>query len=256
MIGVLNLGMFLLQPALIFYPDKTLVTTPADWGMAYEEVTMMTADKLQLHGWYLPHPTSRRVLLFLHGNAGNISQRRQSLQIFHNLGLSVLIIDYRGYGNSAGTPSEAGLYQDAQTAWDYLTQQRGFTPAQVVVFGRSLGAAVAAQLATRVQPAGLILESTFSNARAMASRLFPGIVRIIWLRYEFDTLARMQHIHCPLLVLHSPADDIIPYRFGQQIFAAANEPKMFYAMQGDHNSGFLESQPAYSQALREFLAKL
>ena len=255
-LALLGAWLYWQQPRMIFHPMRTLLATPTDWGLAYEDVELQTEDGVRLHGWYLPSSGARRVLLFLHGNAGNISHRRESLQIFHRLGLNVLIIDYRGYGLSGGSPSEAGLYLDAHAAWRHLTEVRGFAASDILLFGRSLGGAVAARLAAESEPGGLILESTFSSARDFAHRVMPLMSRLTVLRYEFDTASALQAVHCPLLVLHSPDDEIMPYELGRRTFEAANEPKRFQDMRGDHNSGFLLSQPGYERTLAEFLADL
>ncbi|MEJ2455133.1 MAG: alpha/beta hydrolase [Candidatus Thiodiazotropha sp.] len=245
--------LYWIQPGMIFYPYRTLQATPADWGLVYEDVTLRTEDSVNLHGWYLPYAGAQRVLLFLHGNAGNISHRRDSLAIFHRLRLNVLIIDYRGYGRSDGKPAEKGLYRDARAAWRHLTEERGFDAQDILLFGRSLGGAVAARLAAEAGPGGLILESTFSSARDFARRVLPLMSRLTRLRFEFNTAAALARVHCPLLVMHSPDDEIMPYELGRKVFAAANEPKQFWQMRGDHNSGFLLSQPGYEQALATFL---
>lgn len=250
---LLNLVMYRLQPGMIFLPDRQLVATPDSWGLDYESVAFAAADGTRLHGWYLPHPDSARVLLFFHGNAGNLSHRRDSLEIFHRLGLNILIIDYRGYGLSEGTPSERGLYQDAAAAWDFLTAVKHVDHGRILIFGRSLGGAVAAQLASRVKPAGLILESTLSSARDFAGLAFPLLSRLTLLRYDFPVADSLRRVSCPVLVLHSPDDEIMPYVLGEKVFQAARQPKTFYRLQGDHNSGFLRSQPGYEQALSAFI---
>ena len=171
---LINTWFYLLQPSMLFYPYQQLDAVPSDWGMAYENVEINTSDNVRLHGWYLPAKNATKVLLFFHGNGGNISHRGESLQIFHQLGLNVLIIDYRGYGLSDGELSEQGVYRDAMAAWQYLLQ-RGFKQSDIIIFGRSLGGAVATQLASNVKPAALILESSFSSIRDMASRVLPLI---------------------------------------------------------------------------------
>lgn len=253
---LLNGIFYLLQPQMVFYPTRTLDTTPRAFGMDYQDVSLTTQDGVRLHGWYLPHDGSQHVLLFFHGNAGNISHRGESLAIFHRLGLNILIIDYRGYGRSEGAPSEEGLYRDARAAWNYLVKQRGFKPKQIVVFGRSLGGAVAAHLSAEVTPGGLILESTFASSRDMAARLFPLLSRFIYLRYDFNSALRATERDCPLLMLHSSQDDVIPYASASRLFDGAREPKRFVDLQGDHNSGFLLSQPYYEQELKTFLTSM
>lgn len=245
--------LYLQQPAMIFFPYATLDATPADWGVDYEDVHFAAADGVALHGWYIPREGARQVVLFLHGNAGNISHRGESVAIFHDLGLDVFIIDYRGYGRSSGKPSEAGLYEDARGAWRYLTGTKGFAGRDIVIFGRSLGGVVAARLASEVAPGAVIIESAFSSARDVARAVFPVLSRVTVVRYEFDAAAYVRRVGAPVLVLHSREDEIMPFELGRRLFEAANEPKEFVELRGDHNAGFLLSQPGYGRALQRFL---
>lgn len=249
----LNAMMYIQQPAMIFYPSKKLQANPQQWGLQYQDIRLTTSDHKQLHGWFIPYPGAHRVVLFFHGNAGNISHRRDSIAIFHHLGLNVFIIDYRGYGQSEGKPGEAGLYRDADAAWNYLIQDRGFEKDNIILFGRSLGGAIATRLASEVHPAALILESTFTSARDMARSVFPVLSRLVLFRFRFNTGSRIRHIACPLLVLHSPDDEIIPFHLGEKIYQTAKPPKSFVSMKGDHNNGFLISQPDYEQAIKKFI---
>lgn len=258
---VLGLLVWLLQPKLLFRPFPEMVGDPSHWGMTYSDVQLTTDDGVRLHGWLLPAqpPFAERrrarlhTLLFLHGNAGNVSHRGASLQIFAALGLDVLIIDYRGYGQSEGKPSEIGLYRDADAAWRWLTETRGIAPADIVIFGRSLGGAVATALAARVQPGALIVESSFTDLTAMAKLHHPLLTRLVPLRYRFPSAEHLPQVRAPVLVLHSPDDGVVPYAHGRALYAAAREPKRFVDLVGGHNEGFLETQPHYQQALAEFL---
>lgn len=253
---VINISMFFQQSKILFYPAKELEGNPRDWGMSYIDVTLTTEDGLKLNAWYVPFADSKEVVLFFHGNAGNMSHRQASLQIFHDLGVNVLMLDYRGYGKSEGSPDESGLYMDAMTAWNYLVEQKKFKPKEIIIFGRSLGGAVATNLATRVNAAGLILESTFTSARDFASRVFPVISRIVFMRYSFNTNKLIKEVHTPVLVLHSTEDDIVPFELGERVFESANAPKQIFTLRGDHNSGFYLSQPKYGQALAAWLKTL
>ena len=253
LIGLLSGWLFLQQPAMVFYPYAELSQTPEAWDLEYEDVTLETADGEHLHGWYIPAQGSDKYLLFFHGNAGNISHRGDSVAIFHRLGLSVFIFDYRGYGQSEGKPNETGLYEDARGAWRYLVEKRGLSARNIVVFGRSLGSVVAANLASEVQPGALILESTFSSAKDMAKAIFPVLSHITVMRYEFNAVDSIKQVTSPLLVVHSPDDEIIPYYLGEKVYRAANEPKQLYKLRGDHNSGFILSQPEYEAVLGEFI---
>jgi hypothetical protein len=193
-------------------------------------------------------------LLFFHGNAGNISHRLDSIRIFADLGLDVFIFDYRGYGLSEGSPSEPGTYRDATAAWRWLTGERGLAPGQILLFGRSLGAAVALELATRVEPAGVILESAFTSVPDLGAAIYPWLPVRLLSRYRYDNLGRIASVRAPLLVVHSRGDEIVPFRQGQALFAAASEPKRFLELQGGHNDGFLASGVGYRRGLAEFLA--
>ena len=240
---------------MVFYPISQMDATPEDWGLEYEDIALQAADGARLHGWFVPRADSERVLLFFHGNAGNISHRGDSVAIFHQLGLNVFIIDYRGYGKSEGKPSEIGLYEDARSAWRYLTETKKYHKDNIVVFGRSLGGIVATNLASEYQPGALILESTFSSAKDMASEIFPLMSYFVPMRFEFNCVERVQHVSSPVLVLHSPDDEIIPYRLGEKVYQTANEPKSFVKLKGSHNTGFMSSQPDYQEAIKKFLIK-
>jgi fermentation-respiration switch protein FrsA (DUF1100 family) len=247
------------QSSLIYYPNlpgRELTATPLQLGLAYEDVSLVTADGVRLHGWFVPANPARGTLLFFHGNAGNISHRLDSIAIFNRLGLDVLIIDYRGYGQSDGEVSEAGTYRDAEAAWQYLTESRGIDPDRIVVFGRSLGASIAAWLASRHTPAALIVESGFSSVPSMAERLYPFLPVRLLATYHYDTRSYVSDLDCPLLVVHSPADEIIPYAEGRQVFEAAPGDKRFLEIRGGHNDGFLVSGAAYLDGMRTFIDRV
>lgn len=256
--------MYCTQSSLVHLPQvpgRALVATPERIGLAYEDVSFAAEDGTRLHGWYVPAANAERTLLFLHGNAGNISHRLASLRIFHDLGLNVFIIDYRGYGQSEGRPSEAGLHADALAALRYLEAERGVAGAEVIAFGRSLGGALAACLAAREPVAALILESTFISVPELASELYPWLPVRRLARLRYDALACLQSgpdqpeaARTPVLVVHSRDDDIVPFRHGQVLAAAAGADVL--ELQGDHNRGFLLSGARYTQGLAQFLADL
>ncbi len=245
--------LYLTQSRQIYFPLRELVTTPAAEGMPYRDVELATEDGVRLHGWFVSAERPRGVLLFLHGNAGNISHRLESIRIFRELGLSVFIIDYRGYGRSEGSPDEAGLHRDALAAWRYLREVENVPAERIVLFGRSLGAAVAAWLAAREQPGAVILESAFTSAADLAAELFPWLPVRLLLRFEYDTRAALAGVRAPVLIAHSRGDEIIPFAHARQLHAAAGEPKAMLEMRGGHNDGFLLSQPHYQDGLARFL---
>ena len=251
-LGVLSL-LYVFQEKMVFFPGKSIVYTPETIGLQYEDVYLLTDDDIKIHGWYVPHAGAKATVLFFHGNAGNISHRLDSLSIFHDLGLSVFIIDYRGYGRSGGRPSEHGTYRDAQAAWYYLVDERGLRPDEIIVFGRSLGGAVAAALAARVTPAAVILESTFTSVKELGKHYYPYLP-VSWIaRIRYPVDEHIASFNCPVLVIHSHQDDVVPFRHGQRLFENAREPKTFLPISGDHNTGFLLSGDVYVAGVKRFL---
>ena len=247
--------LFLFQHRLAYYPEvgREMYSTPRQHGMDYEALTLDTADGERLDAWFVPAPGAHGVVLFLHGNAGNLSHRMDSIAMFHRLGYAVLIFDYRGYGRSSGKPSEAGLHGDAETAWAYLTRARGIAPENIVLFGESLGGALAAHLAARQRPGALVLSSVFTSVPDLAADLYPWLPARWLARLRYETRAALALADCPVLVAHSPDDEIIPYRHGQELFAAAPEPKAFLALAGGHNEGFIFMREHWVELLADFL---
>ncbi len=250
----LSVLLYLFQPKFIYFPYTRLETTPSTIQLNYEDIYITTEDNINIHGWYIPHDKPRATLLFLHGNAGNISHRLDSLAIFHSLALSVLIIDYRGYGQSDGKPSEQGTYKDAIAAWNYLLEDKGLPGNDIIIFGRSLGAAVATWLATQYQPKALILESAFTSIQDMGKHYYPYLPVELLTRIKYLSIDRINKINCPVLFIHSPTDDIVPYKLGRQLFENANDPKIFLDIKGGHNDGFFISGKLYTNGLNNFLS--
>jgi len=256
-IGAIYLGLmlmlFLFQAHFIYFPSSIIAATPATVGLEYESVRLETADGVSIFGWYVPAANAEQTVLFFHGNGGNISHRLDSIALFHRLGLNLFIIDYRGYGQSEGQTDEHGTYLDAEAAWLYLVEQRQVKPENIVIFGRSLGGAVATWLAQRHTPGALILESTFTSVPDMGARQFPFLPVHLLARIRDNSIDRLPLVACPVLVVHSPEDEIIPYSHGQQLFQVAPEPKQFLELKGGHNEGFIISEPAYARGLQTFL---
>lgn len=255
----LVLYLYAFQERFIYFPDlpsRQVTATPADIGLAFEAVRLGTADGETLAGWYIPAPAARGTLLYLHGNGGNIGHRLDPIAVFHRLGLNILIIDYRGYGASTGKPGEEGTYLDALAAWDYLIQEKRHLPQRIVLFGESLGGSIAAWLAARQTPAGLVLYASFTSVPELAQALYPIFPASLLARYRYDTRAALASVRCPLLILHSPEDEIIPFSHGQALLAAAREPKQLVELRGGHNDALLLSREVYSQAVGAFLQKV
>jgi uncharacterized protein len=248
--AVWGLVLLLMQPKLLYRPVREVSLTPADAGLEYEQVTFESADGVRLTGWYVPAQNAPFTILICHGNGGNLAHLLDSLRLFHSLGLHCMAFDYRGYGGSGGRPTEAGTYLDAQAAYDWLTGPKGVPPEQIILFGRSLGGSIAAHLAGRAQAAGLVIESAFTSFPDVAAGFYPYLP-VRWfapLLFRYDTLACVKKVRCPVMVVHSRDDELVPFAFAQRLFEAAHEPKRFVEIAGGHNGGYLLAGDVYRQA--------
>lgn len=248
--------LYLFQASYVYFPElpsRRVENTPASAGLAFEALRLPTADGETLDGWYVPVPEARATLLYFHGNGGNIGQRVELIEMFHRLGLNVLIVDYRGYGNSTGKPSEAGTARDAEAAWRYLGETRRLPAGEIILYGESLGGAVAAQLAQHHTPRALVLYATFTSVPDMARELYPYLPTALLARYRYDTRAALTALRCPLLILHSREDEIVPYRHGEELLAAAPAPKRLIDLRGGHNDAPFVSRARFMEALAAFL---
>jgi uncharacterized protein len=255
----LSAFMWVRQENMLFLPGmptRQLVASPADIGLEYEALRIATDDGEELDAWFIPALRERGVLLFFHGNAGNISHRLDSLRIFNHLGLAVLILDYRGYGQSTGQPTEHGTYEDARAAWRHLVEERGIPAERIVVFGRSLGGAVATWLATEFEPRGLIVESTFRSVPDLAAEIYWFLPVRRLARIEFPVESLMSSVTAPVLVVHSREDEIIPFHHGEALHAAAGDGARILELRGGHNTGFLQSERQYVEGIGAFLDEL
>jgi uncharacterized protein len=251
----LLLFVYFRQKSIIFYPTSDILQTPHDIGLSFEDFTVKTGDGVAISGWYIPAPQERGVVLFCHGNAGNISHRLESIRIFHDLGLTVCIFDYKGYGKSEGSATEKGTYLDAEAIWDYITSVKRVSPEKMILFGRSLGSAVAAHLAITHRAGALIIESGFTSLPDLGKKFFFYLPVRLLSRYQYATIEKIGKINIPKLIIHSPADEIIPYMHGVALFERASEPKEFLRIAGGHNEGFLISGEAYIRGLNAFISK-
>jgi hypothetical protein len=247
--------MSVLDRFFVYHPDPW---NDQDWktrsGVPLEDVWFQSSDGTKLFGWYVEQAATSAVVLWCHGNAGNIINRLENLRELYRLGLSVFLFDYRGYGRSQGSPSEEGLYQDALGAYDYLTRTRLIRPERIVLFGRSLGAAVAAEVASHKPAAGLILESPFPSIEAVA-RFHYGGLPVHWLLgAEFRLIDRLPQLSLPKLIVHGDRDEVIPLELGRQVFEAAKPPKSFYVIKGaDHNNTYHVGGESYFHRFAEFV---
>lgn len=236
------------QESLVYFPDRTIRSTPADLGMAFEDVRLVAGDGVALSAWWIPSPRSRGALIFAHGNAGNMGDRVDKLRLFLGLGLSVMAFDYRGYGASEGSPSEEGTARDMDAAVAHVRETRGVPLERTIFYGESLGGAVAIAAAAKQSPGALVVESTFTSVRDLARRHYPLVPgRLV--RIGYDSRSRIATLACPKLILHGPRDSIVPFAMGEELFRAASEPKRFATLPGDHNSGGILESPEAFQAL-------
>jgi hypothetical protein len=247
-VGLLLL--YVMQPGMVFQPWAELVMTPDAVGLVFEDIRIPVADHESIHAWYFPAKQAEVTVLFCHGNAGNISHRLETAAFLVDQHCNALIFDYRGYGISDGTPSEENVYRDAAAAYAWLTTEKGVPAEQIVIMGRSLGGAVAVDLAARVNCRALILESTFSSAADMARELFPFLPVHLLLRFQFDSVSKIGKVSVPILMVHSPDDEIVPFAFGRKLFAAAPEPKSFVEISGGHNERDYLQDFGYQAAFR------
>lgn len=257
--GLLVLFVYYNQASLLFLPhipERNITRTPDHIHLKYEEIILHTRDQQRLLAWWVPHPQAAGTILFFHGNAGNIGHRLETLQTFHELGYNVFMPEYRGYGQSSGKPSEAGLYLDADSAWQYLTNHRKIPASQIIIAGRSLGAAVALYLAEQQPARAVLIESAFTSVPDMATLHYPWLP-VRWLsKFEFDNRARIGKVRSPILIVHSQDDEITPYTHAQQLYALAGQPKHLLELQGGHNESLYVSYGKYRDGLRQFLSTL
>jgi len=282
--GAVLVLVFLFQSHLVFFPGtgREAVLTPLSYGMQFESLQIRTADGETLDAWWVPAEDARGIVLFFHGNAGNISHRLDYLLMFHRLRYSTLIVDYRGYGRSTGTPSEAGTYRDAEAAWEHLRHARMARPQDVVIAGESLGGAVATWLAAEMSlipdpspegrrearapafpseertkagmgPRAVVLFSTFTSVNDLGGEVYWFLPVRLLSRIGYDNLENLKRIRAPVFIAHSRDDDIVPYAHGKRLYETANEPKTFLEMRGGHNDGFIFTQPEWVAQLAAFL---
>jgi len=267
--GVLCVLLFFVQKRFIYFPYPEMVDKPDQLGLRFQDVSFQSVDGLELHGWIVEprdygaaarqgeigaNQTVRGNILFFHGNAGNISHNLETLQLFAEVGYRVFAFDYRGYGLSEGRPDEQGLYDDGEGAIRFFCDEFGLRTDELVYLGRSLGGAVALEMALRRTPAALVLESTFTSVRDMGGMLRYLVPLRLILTNRFDNLSKVSRVTCPLLVIHSEGDELVPVQHGHALFDAADaRTKEFLEITGGHNDGFIDSGDFYSQGIDRFL---
>ena len=250
---VLAAVLYIMQPKFLYSPERDVYDTPDELGLDFEDVVFKSADGLDLSGWYIPADNPKFTVLFCHGNGGNIAHRLDSINIFHNLGLNCFIFDYRGYGDSRGKPSEEGTYMDAMAAYKWLTEEKKMPAENIVIFGRSLGGSIAAQLASKVEARALIVESAFTSYVDIGKEYYPYMPVRWFARFGYKTIDYIRNVRCPVMLIYSRNDEIVPFKFGLELYEAANEPKEFIEIFGGHNDCFLASGEIYTEVWGKWL---
>jgi uncharacterized protein len=249
--GLIQLG----ARRIIFQPSRY----PKGWWdlqaeLGTQDVWLRASDGVRLHAWWVQAPTGSLATLYLHGNGGNLSNRPEAVRDLPAAGSSVLLLDYRGYGRSAGTPTLRGIRRDADAGYDYLTQQ-GYQTRQIVIHGESLGCAVAVDLAARHPCAALILQSPFTSLSDMAARVVP-VIGPLFVR-GFDSRRKIAEVHAPVWIIHGDQDRTVPYAMGRALFEAAQQPKAFWTVERAGHDDLVEvAGPLYRERMREFYASL
>jgi hypothetical protein len=255
-IGILIIASFYLfifwfERKNLYFPLRRIEATPDDIGLIYEDVYFDAEDGQKLHGWYIP-ANSKKVLILLHGNGGNICHRLELISIFHGIGLNVFIFDYRGYGNSQGIATEKGTILDGIAAYNYV-RKLGTDPECIILLGRSLGANIAIELATMLEAGILISEGGFTSVMNIAKDLYrirpPGFL----IHNKYNALGKISKVNIPTLIIHGQDDEIIPIMHGLILYEEANEPKEFFKIKGGHNDGFILTGEEYYNRIKEFI---
>ncbi|MFP3866581.1 MAG: alpha/beta hydrolase [Desulfobacteraceae bacterium] len=243
------------EKGIVFFPDPLMIGSPADYGLDYEEVFFTTGDQVRLHGWWVPQPQPSPTLLWFHGNAGNISHRLENLLLlWRRVGLQIFIFDYREYGRSQGRITREGTYEDAAAAYDYVTARLRIPPEDLILFGRSLGSALAVNLAVDHPCRALIIESAFTSSEEMFQLYAPFVS---WRpTVPYDNLGKIGQVQVPLLIIHGVYDEVIPFQMGKRLYGAAHPPKFLYPIpQAHHNDTYIMGGEEYFQRLKTFVFK-
>ncbi|MEA1979361.1 MAG: alpha/beta hydrolase [candidate division Zixibacteria bacterium] len=234
---IFSLYIYFNQHKMVFFPSQTIIDSPDNWKIEFENIFINVNESEKIHGWYFPSTDTnvKKTVLLFHGNGGNISNRIPTIQFFVKNKINLFLFDYRGYGQSDGKPSEENMYVDSKAAYNWLLNEKSVLPQDIILFGRSLGGVPAIDLAVKTDCGGLILESTLTSAEDMGKLMFPGMPINFLLRYKLNSIDKIDKIKCPVLICHSQTDEIIPFKMGRKLFEKANDPKQFFELFGGHN---------------------
>ncbi len=258
------LGFAARQDALFFKPKRELAATPDRAGLAWEPVVITAEDQVEISCWWLPGPEEPApgqpgrpfTMLYLHGANTNLGDRVDALQFWQGLGFDILAVEYRGYGESSGRPSEAGLKRDVQAAWDWLVQDRGVPAGHVVLAAESMGVSLATALGRGVRPAGMILEAGFTRAVDVAARRYPWLPVRQMLRLDLAAEDHIAQVRSPVLLVHSVDDTLVPITLGRRLERRARPPREFLKIRGAHARACVEGGPRYRAGVQRWLSDL
>ncbi len=243
------------QDKLIFRPGKQLKRSPADYSIPYETVHLQPSKGIHVSSWWIPHPKSKQTVIFFHGSDGNIAYELPTIHFLHQLQLNALIVEYPGYEQNGQKPSESGCYLTADAAWDFVTNQQGIDPETVILFGQSLGSAVATYLAEKTACYGLVLQSGFTSVPNLAELAYPYLPVRWFCHTKMDSLARINNIQCPVLILHSESDEAIPISQARQLYDQATGPKKMVTFHGPHFGNHWLRVPEVHKAWKQLLSR-
>jgi uncharacterized protein len=245
-----------IHPYLVYRPKKIMEDTPRRAGLEYREIFFKTKDDVLLNAWFIQAKEPKAIALHCHGNSGNISDRIDTIKIYHDMGISFFLFDYRGYGKSEGKPTEKGTYKDVQAAWNYLVKEMGIKPEDIIITGHSLGGSTAFWLAGKVSPKALIIEGSFTSMIDMGKLFFPYLPIRLLVRHRYNSMNHLKKVHCPVLIIHSRDDRLVPFYMGRALYNAANPPKRFLEIHGSHNDAILDSKEEYTRRIIKFIAEI
>ncbi|MDZ7838588.1 MAG: alpha/beta hydrolase [Actinomycetota bacterium] len=232
---------------------RKIIADPGSVGLDFQDIYFWSGGDIKLHGWFVPCTNSDKTILVFHGNGGNISHRLQLIRILHSIGLSVFIIDYRGYGRSRGKPTEEGTYADGMAAMDYLINNQGLKKEDIIVYGRSLGRPYCSQGCGWLPPLALVLDSTFTSIKEFAAQLHPGLPVRKFFKFNYPTIKWVAEVRCPVLLFHSQQDGYIPYSHARELFKNIKVEKKLVTIMGDHSDGYMVSEEKYRESLGKFI---
>ncbi|MBF0610732.1 MAG: alpha/beta hydrolase [Magnetococcales bacterium] len=242
---------YLFQESVVFFPRPDRGSSPLEWGIPAREFKVDSGGN-SLQGWYFPAGEGAMVVHFSHGNASTIGMLRDYTLLFHGMGMGVMVYDYRGYGQSQGKPDEAGVYEDGEATWRYLTTELGVDPRRVIFFGHSLGGGVACYLAEKFPSLALVVEGSFTSLPELGQQVYPFLPRWVG-RIHFNNRSRLARLQTPVMIIHARGDEVVPLSHGEALFAAARPPKQWLEVEGGHDRGFVQAGTQAHETFRQFI---